>query len=195
MKKYLLLFNVLITTICFCGCSKEDDSNEDDSNNVILPINQTDGALVAFLNAELPEMHHSDDIYRTSKSFFCEDKSGIKSAIKENIVCVINSRQELADIYMGEKELPEIDFDKNTLIIGQQIMPCLGFYVAKKDLLARDDSLILTLYAKNDCYKLDQALQNLYYWELYPKLLQKTLSVNVIVEYTNRLDIQQLIID
>ena len=190
MKKYLLFFNVLIATICFCGCSKIDESNEDDSNNVILPINQIDGAIAVFLNAELPERHHSDDIYRISKSFFCEDKSGIKSAIKENIVCVINSRQELADIYMGEKDLPEIDFDKNTLIIGQQIMPCLGFYVAKKDLLARGDSLILTLYAKNDCNKLAQELQNLYFWEIYPKLLQKTLSVNVIVEYANRPDIQ-----
>lgn len=34
------------------------------------------------------------------------------------------------------------------------------------------------------------ALMNLYYWELYPKLSQKNISVNVIKEYTNRPDLQ-----
>ena len=180
MKKYLLLFNVLIATICFCGCSKEDVSNEDDSNNVILPINQTDGALAAFLNAELPEMHPSDDIYRTSKSFFCDIDT----------ICVINSRLELIKVYKGEREIPEIDFDKYTLVIGQQHMPYYGFYVAKKELLLGDNGLILNLYARNDNKKLPCAIQNLYFWELYPKQSQKTISVNVIKEYTNRPDVR-----
>ena len=175
-----------LLTILSTGCSSDNDTTTNETN---LPSNWTDEAIEDFFNTELPVTHHSLE-YFTSHSFFCEDKSGMKSAIKENIVCVINSRQELAEIYLGEKEIPEIDFEKNTLIIGQQIMPSLGFYVAKKELLADDDGLVLTLYAKNDLVNLPLALMNLYYWELYPKLSQKNISVNVIKEYTNRPDLQ-----
>ena len=103
----------------------------------------------------------------------------------ENMVYVINSQQELADIYVGKKKLPEIDFDKYTLIIGQQIMPYCGFYVAKKELLADDSGLILNLYARNDRESLPCASQNLYFWGLYPKLSQKTITVNAFIGYTN----------
>ena len=106
----------------------------------------------------------------------------------ENMVYVINSQQELADIYVGKKKLPEIDFDKYTLIIGQQIMPYRGFYIAKKKLSNGDNGLILNLYAKNDRELLPCASQNLYFWGLYPKLSQKMVSVNVVKRYTNRPD-------
>ncbi len=186
MRKKLFIIMCFLLTILSTGCSSDNETTTNETN---LPSNWTDEAIEDFFNTELRITHDSFE-YLDSHSFFCEDKSGIKSAIKEDIVCVINSRQELEEIYLGEKEIPEIDFEKNTLIIGQQIMPCLGFYVAKKELLADDDGLVLTLYAKNDLVNLPLALMNLYYWELYPKLSQKTISVNVIKEYTNRPDLQ-----
>ena len=100
-----------------------------------------------------------------------------------NVVCLINSRQELEAIYSGSRELPEIDFDKYTLIIGQQIMPCLGFYLAKKELQVGDEGLILKLYARNDSEIHAHMLQNLYYWELYPKLVQKVITVEDYKDY------------
>ena len=185
MKKNRILWMcaVLMMAIGMSSC------RSDDEDNTVPQINKENGTVEDFFNTELPVAHDSFE-YSNSHSFFCEEKSGIKSAIKEDIVCVINSRQELEEIYLGEKEIPEIDFEKNTLIIGQQIMPCHGFYVAKKELLEGDDGLVLTLYAKNDLVNLPQALMNLYYWEFYPKLSQKTISVNVITEYTNRPDLQ-----
>ena len=185
MKKncVLWMFAMLMLAVGMSSCSSDDE------DNIVPQINTANGTIEDFFNTEFPVTHDSFE-YSNSHSFFCEEKSGIKSAITENIVCVINSRKELADIYLGEKEIPEIDFEKNTLIIGQQIMPCLGFYVAKKELLADDDGLVLTLYAKNDLVNLPLALMNLYYWELYPKLSQKNISVNVIKEYTNRPDLQ-----
>ena len=178
MRKYVLIFSVLIATAYLCACSSDDD--------FIPQINLTDGEIVDFFNSELQEMH-SDDNYFISKSFFYTiidsvDHDGM--AIMENMVYVINSQQELADIYIGKKKLPEIDFDKYTLIIGQQIMPCRGFYVAKKELLADDSGLILNLYAKNDNEILPCASQNLYFWGLYPKQSQKTITVNAFKEYT-----------
>ena len=128
MRKYVLIFSVLIATACLCACSSDDDS--------IPQINLTDGEIFDFFNSELREMH-SDDNYIASRSFFYEiidpvDHDGMP--IMENMVYIINSQQELADIYVGKKKLPEIDFDKYTLIIGQQIMPYRGFYIAKKKL-------------------------------------------------------------
>ena len=179
MRKYVLIFSVLIATACLCACSSDDDS--------IPQINLTDGEIFDFFNSELREMH-SDDNYIASRSFFYEiidpvDHDGMP--IMENMVYIINSQQELADIYIGKKKLPTIDFDKYTLIIGQQIMPGRGFYVVKKELLAGDNGLILNLYTKNDHELIPCASQNLYFWGLYPKLSQKTITVNAFIGYTN----------
>ena len=182
MRKYVFIFGVLIATACLCACSSDDDS--------IPQIYLTDGEIVDFFNSELQELH-SDDYYRTSKSFFYTIIDSVNydgMAIKKDMVYIINSQQELADIYVKKKKLPEIDFEKYTLIIGQQIMPYLGFYVAKKKLSLGDNGLILNLYAKNDNDVLPCALQNLYFWGLYPKQSQKTITVNAFKEYTNRPD-------
>ena len=184
MRKYVFIFGVLIATACLCACSSDDDS--------IPQIYLTDGEIVDFFNSELQELH-SDDYYRTSKSFFYTIIDSVNydgMAIKKDMVYIINSQQELADIYVGKKKLPEIDFEKYTLIIGQQIMPYLGFYVAKKKLSLGDNGLILNLYAKNDRELLPCASQNLYFWGLYPKQSQKTITVNAFKEYTNRPDMR-----
>ena len=180
MKKYLVLFNVLFAVFCFSGCSSDDE-------NTIPQIRITDEAITDFFKTELPERTNNLDPITVKNSFFFTlDSYGIQQPlIDENIVCVINSRQELADAYLGEEELPEINFNKYTLIIGQQIMPYHGFYVVKKELSVNDKGLILTLYTRNDNELLPNADQNLYFWGLYPKQSQKMISVNVIKEYTH----------
>ena len=188
MKKLLFILSVLFASFCVSGCSKDDD---DFNPNAIPPVSLANGTITDFFNSELPELHSSSDVRRYTKSFFYDPNSYGGMCIKENMAYVINSRQELADVYLGDKELPVIDFDRYTLIIGQQILPYLGFYVAKKELLAGDEGLILHLYARNDGELLPCALQNLYFWGLYPKQSQKTITVNVIEEYTNRPDKQK----
>ena len=181
MNKFVRIISLLFATSCIFSCSSEEDSIPE---GVIMPISLTDGEIVDFFKSELPVMHHSDDYYLTSYSFFYDSIAYGGMAIKEDLVYVINSRQELSDIYLGKKELPSIDFEKYTLIIGQQIMPCLGFYVAKKELLIGDNGLVLNLYARNDWEILPTALQNLYFWDLYPKQSEKTITVNLNKEYT-----------
>ena len=175
MRKVLFLTCIIAGILV--GCSSDD--------SIILPINVTDGPIAVFFNAELPELNKSSDFYRNSKSFFYDPDSYGGTAIEENRVCIINSRQELADIYLGDKELPEIDFDKYTLVIGQQIMPVLGFYIVNKKLVESGEEFVLKLYARNDGEVLATALQNLYFWGLYPKLAQKTISVSVSTYYSN----------
>ena len=177
MRKFVFIFAILVASTFLGACSSDDDSI---SKDVIQPVSLTSGPIVEFFNAELR---------RSTNSFWCDDYSGLYGDIP-NIVCVVNSRQELADIYMGKKELPDIDFDKYTLIIGQQMMPGFGFYLTKKELTLSDDGLILTLYTRNDSDIIPDALQHLYFWDLYPKLSQTKVSVTAITEYTNFPDLQ-----
>ena len=167
---------LMMATAMIVGCS----SDNDEDGSIIMPVSVTDGPVAEFFKTELPEMHSSSDYYYTTKPFFFDPETLGGVSINENIVYVINSRQELADVYQGDKELPVIDFDKYTLIIGQQIMPYRGFYVGKKELVKGSDSIIFNLYARHDGEVRATALQFLYFWALYPKLSQKTIPVNVI---------------
>ena len=177
MKKYVLISSVIVAAIClFTACSSDDD---DFNPNAIQPVTLTEGDIVDFFNSELPERHSDKDQYRVTESFFDYYSS------ERGTAYIINSRQELADVYRGEKELPAIDFDKYTLIIGYSLMPCLDFYVAKKELVSDENGLQLTVYARNDGELLAPLVEQLYFWGLYPKQPQKTITLKVIEEYPN----------
>ena len=185
MKKLSFLFVGLFSLLTLTSCSSDDKETEAEDVNAIRPIDVKNTPIDAFFNTEL------SGVFGYSTSFFCESAewNGLPVPINKNLVYVINSREELADIYLGEKELPEIDFDKYTLILGQQIMPYLGFYVGKKELVKGEDTLILNLHARHDSRSdenLPTMLQILYFWGLYPKQIQKNITVNVIKEFPNR---------
>lgn len=182
MRKVCIILPFVLIAGMLCACSSDDDSNLNE--DIILPVTLTDNSIAKFFNSELPATNN-----RSSESLFCTSDTinGIvfKHAINENIVCLINSRQELEAIYLGSKELPEIDFNRYTLIIGQQIMPCLDFYLVKKELKASDNGLVLKLYVRNDSEIHSLLKQNLYFWEIYPKLVQKVITVEDYKDYAN----------
>ena len=182
--KLLLLFVGLFSLVTLTSCSDDEEDK-----NVIPSIDVAGTPIASFFDTELPELHQRSGSTQGTKSFFYDPNLLGGTNIYENAVCVINSRLELANIYLGEKELPEIDFDKYTLILGQQIMPYHGFYVAKKELVAEDNGLVLNLYARNDARKdenLAAALQVLSFWGLYPKQTQKKITVKAIEEWPNQ---------
>ena len=185
MRKLFIL--TCIMTGVFVACSNDEVANnlEEVANGsdsvivnsgkagkLILPVDVTGSPIEEFFNAELRN---------TAKAFFYDTQGDHPKG--EDFVSVINSRQEFAAIYQGKKELPEVDFGKYTLIIGKVMMPYLGFYIDKKELLTGEDALKLTIYTKNDNEILACALQHLYYWGLYPKQSQKTVSVNCFMKY------------
>ena len=183
MRKMLFLTCILAGLFVACSNDEVDGYTEEAANSsdsvsvnpgevgeLIQPINMTGSPIEDFFNSEFT--------YSAKAFFFNGDYP-----ICDNFVYVINSRQEFADVYLGKKELPEVDFDKYTLIIGKEMMPYLGFYITKKELLAKEDGLELTICAKNDNEILPCMLQALYYWGLYPKQAQKKISVIAIQEY------------
>ena len=203
MKKFVQIFSVLIVLAHLCACTSDDEPNPNESiiqpvsvvdeqnpnESIIQPVSVVDEVITTFFNSEIPELHIYENYKRSESFFYDPDTYGGKEILK-NLVYVINSQQELADVYIGEKALPEIDFDRYTLIIGQEIMPFLGFYVAKKELLANDNGLVLSLCAINEGEILPTAVQHLYFWDLYPKLSQRNISVIVTKDYPNRPDLQ-----
>ena len=173
--KFLPLLLLVAGAVFVASCSSDDEED----GNVIAPTQVTDGAVTAFFDAELPP--NSDH----SKGFFHDQFSYNKIDGHKDVAFVIDGRQGLSDIYCGERELPAIDFDKYTLIVGQQLMPCYRFYITQMKLVSRDDGLHLVLYTRNDNQLLPCSVQCLFYWGLYPKLTQKLVSVDVYEEYEN----------
>ena len=172
-----LLLALMLGTM---GCSSDDEETEVEDVNAIRPIDVKNTPIAAFFNTELPGGH--------TESFFNDTAIYGKHKLEESMVYAINSREELADIYLGKKELPEIDFGKYTLVLGQQVMGCLGYYLAKKKLVAGEDGLILTIHVRNDIPKngiITPAFMNLTFWDLYPKQTQKKITMNVIEEWPN----------
>ena len=191
MKKIMCFISCVFALSLLYACSSSDEIDSvgsgkvtpDSHTSIIQPIDVADSPIAEFFKAELP--------YETnySESFFCDFSRVEPEPIWEDMVYVINSRQELADIYHGNRDLPEIDYDKYTLIIGQQMMPFLGFYVSKQELEKGSDGVIFNLYARHDSHDdsvVSLAVQLLYFWGIYPKQEQKAISVNVIKEFPNR---------
>jgi hypothetical protein len=184
MRNSLFVFLCTLLSVGFFGCT-----NDEEKKSLIQPIDVTDSPIAVFFNTEWPEVHTGSVRIGEPNSFFYDPDTYAGVHIYENNVCVINSRQELSDIYQGEKALPEIDFDKYTLIIGQRVMGCAGYYITKKELLQGEDGLCLNLYIRNDARSdelIPSIAQILPFWGLYPKQPQKVLSVNVIEEIPNR---------
>ena len=99
----------------------------------------------------------------------------------KNQCLVVNSTEELKNHYLGDHPFPEVDFDRYTLIVGQEMMPESYYTVLRQELISFGDELRLNVYVP----KLENAytaFQHLFYWGLYPKLQSSNISVNIIKE-------------
>ena len=122
-------------------------------------------------NSELP-------IGKRSTSFFVDSD--------QDECYVINSPEELKSIYKGDKEIPNIDFERWTLVIGQLVAPNAFYPVLKQDLMFNDNKCHLTLYVPNlegkDLNGLNCRTEYLYFWGLYRKFNTESISVGYIKE-------------
>lgn len=191
MKKALFLMSVLLTLGLFSACSNNgemdfisdggefvitDSTLIPDDGVVLKPIvlhdergfcsTTEDVMLCDFFDYQLPLGKRSDSFFVDSDKSECY---------------VINSLEELANIYKGNIEIPEIDFEKYTLVIGQEVMPDFYHPVYKQDLMFNDRKCHLTLYVPD--FELDHSvIQYFYYWSLYPKFNTESISVGFIKE-------------
>ena len=78
-------------------------------------------------------------------------------------------------------ELPVIDFDKYTLIIGQHWMGHPGYSFEKQAVDTESDKMTLNLVYKQLKGGTPAIMTIFYFWGLYDKLPEKTLTVNKII--------------
>lgn len=92
---------------------------------------------------------------------------------------LVNSRAELERLYTGDKELREIDFGKNTLLIGR-FMETAGLKVVEQTVDVSDESIVITLtvdHDEGDAYI--AAMVNYYFWDLYDKIPNKKTVIKI----------------
>lgn len=146
-------------------------NNHEGWNN---PDSDVADPLVAFFQEELHRPYW-DENGNEIKTFFEQ------GSWDEEGCMMINSREDFQKAYMGTKELPEIDFDKYTLIIGRTWGNDSSYELA--DVFLRDNG---------DNYSLDAclwhhyggafaAIIHIFYWRLYPKLPQKDIVTKHVV--------------
>lgn len=191
MKKVILMMSVLLSCGLFYACSSDDETNGNGSGGTMKPdstLIPDDGVVLtpvempnrrlwteeshkvamicSFFNEGLPIRKRSDSFFVDSDRDECY---------------VINSLQELKSIYCGDDELPELDFDKYTLVIGQKVNPDAFYPVLKQDLTFLDNKCLLNLYVP-DFKELNTTNVPFYYWALYPKFNTEGINVGFIRE-------------
>lgn len=85
---------------------------------------------------------------------------------------VINNEKELQNIYKGEKTLPQLDFENNTLIIGQLLMPRESFHLEAIYIRVYGDGNVLTIQTWEPPYQYS-ALYHMYFWGIFPKMSEE----------------------
>ena len=128
--------------------------------------------VTAFFTTHLPE-----------SSYNCSEVKFNFSEIDfgETECFLINSTEEFEAVAPPSVELPVIDFDKYTLIIGQHWMGHPGYSFEKQAVDTESDKMILNLVYKQLKGGTPAIMTIFYFWGLYDKLPEKTLTVNKII--------------
>lgn len=148
--------------------SKETGTRHIEGTIITIPGDESNyDALYDFFNKELPLM----SVSKHSETFLLDHLS-------DNCY-IINSDDELRSIYTGKEQLPAIDFESYTLIIGQKLSNNVYQNLDKQSFYERDGVTYLDLYFSGDIVLPMLAYFN--YWGLYPKFSNKGITVNIII--------------
>ena len=128
--------------------------------------------VTAFFTTHLPE-----------SSYNCSEVKFNFSEIDfgETECFLINSTEEFEAVAPPSVVLPVIDFEKYTLIIGQHLLGDPGYSFEKQAVDTESDKMTLNLVYKQLKGGTPAIMTIFYFWGLYDKLPEKTLTVNKII--------------
>ena len=128
--------------------------------------------VTAFFTTHLPE-----------SSYNCSEVKFNFSEIDfgETECFLINSTEEFEAVAPPSVVLPVIDFEKYTLIIGQHLLGDPGYSFEKQVVDTESDKMTLNLVYKQLKGGTPAIMTIFYFWGLYDKLPEKTLTVNKII--------------
>ena len=153
------VITTILTSLLLLGVWGCNESN-DDEYGFKAPVAEE---IISFFNDALPQDESSNCFFTTLDPL-------------KDTCYVINSHKELDELYSGEKNLPIIDFDKYTLILGKT-MESAGYAIEGHNIEITDNLLIITLTIKQLEGSYTQQFVPCYYWGLYKKLPFKEYSV------------------
>ena len=184
MKKLFYLLNGLLLTASLAACSSDYDdppeqpnSHQNEVSVDSVDITQDEGASKDY--TVISTVPVSEEV----KAFFDEALPYLPGLpielspflFQSNVnsdFFVINNEKELQNIYKGEKTLPQLDFENNTLIIGQLLMPRESFHLEAIYIRVYGDGNVLTIQTWEPPYQYS-ALYHMYFWGIFPKMLEE----------------------
>lgn len=171
MKKYLFF---LLAAIAFVACSNDNEEMTD----VIRP-SKAPADVKAFFQSEINNTTGSSENILPDVEWIHPETQETIRIPGQDTCSLVNSLAELAAIYVGEKQLPNIDFTQYTLVVGKETMPETPYYLKGMTLKEEDNVLRLTLKVEEAELRLCSSYQ-MRYWALFPKLSNKPIVVDVI---------------
>lgn len=96
---------------------------------------------------------------------------------------VVNNYEDFQAIYVGQEQLPDIDFDSYTLLVGQKFSSSIYIKLNKQEFYEDDNKYVLDMYYADDFVSFAEI--NIFYWGLYPKLSHNNLEINIIIKRLN----------
>ena len=137
-----------------------------------------DDEVIAFFEEHLPGFSGTT----RSECFFVGEKDKPWSEDKWIECILINSMYEFKNNFSCSSDmLPAIDFKSYTLIVGMYPMQSSGCSVDEQTITIGAKKIELNLKVKRPEYAL-AVICPLYYWGIYPKFQNKSISVNIKYE-------------
>lgn len=157
MKPKTILFTAisLLFLLEGVGCEKEK------VHKTFFPIKDIPEQVSVFFKNKLPATSKSTCFFKSSK---------------EGVFHVINSMEELHAIYSCEEKIPEIDFMRYSVIIGQKRMPNSFYSVSDQKIVELSEVLELNIIAKTLSEGVWPSFSMMYFWGIYPKLPKKKIE-------------------
>lgn len=144
--------------------SCESQRNQEDSG--ILPVEVSE-EIESFFRTHLPKESHSQNV-----GFSLTDKTQC---------IVIENMAEFKEKSTTQDELPDIDFDAYTLILGRMVKGTPGYLLKSQAVYLNDDATRLRVVYKAPDGASSPIMTYYNFWGVYPKLPNKPVILDLVV--------------
>jgi hypothetical protein len=171
------LLVLLMFTFMSAGCEKPDvviPSNEED-NNTIETIDSCQWQVIQPLKL--------DTIAETKFNQLFSNQNFLLPKFNDNsMLYLVDNNQDFSLICNDTSLIMQIDFSKSCIVWGMYQAPAIPYTVSAKELSFCLDNISYkyNIYIQKctECY---EAIETLYYWEIYPSINQNILlNINIL---------------
>lgn len=163
MKTYTLIMAaaLLLVGAGFAACSDSDERLTAVGTPPVTPTSEVVDFLKAHLDTHKTDFNFNDIGYKETECF------------------LINSMEEFQAIAPQSVELPDIDFAKYSLIVGQHVFEEPRYSLDSQAVEIGTDALTLNLVYKVFSGAAPTVITTYYFWGIYDKLPGNTIHVEI----------------